>query len=91
MAWRVTFDRGSAFVEGPKVEARRRIAVCGDRAPAWVARRNAWATSPAVASAVLDQLEARNVSAVIDNADQAALDLSDTQPANSTDRQDVLW
>jgi hypothetical protein len=75
-AWRVTFDRSTAFVVGPKAEARRRIAACGDHSPMWVARRSAWATSPAVASRVLDQLEARRVTVTVEHADQVELDLT---------------
>ena len=92
MTWRITFDRGTAFVEGPRTESRRHIAACGDHSPSWVQRRTAWATSPAVASAVLDQLEARNVSAVVEHADQGSLDLSQTVPANVLpDRPAGLW
>ena len=80
--WRVEFDRATAFVIGPKAEARRRIAACGDAEPIWTPRRGAWATSAAVANKVLDQLEARRVAVAIDHADQTPLDLSDTVPAN---------
>ena len=89
--WRVTFDRGTAFITGPKAEARRRIAACGDHSPVWVARRGAWATGPAVASRVLDQLEARRITATVDNADQTELTLSDTEPANLPPAQTALW
>ena len=50
MTWRVEFDHGTAFVYGPKTEARRRIAACGDNGPIWTRRREAWATSPQVAN-----------------------------------------
>jgi len=91
--WQVTYDRGTAFVVGPKAEARRRIAACGDNAPQWIARRSAWATSPAVANKVLDQLEARNVGAAVEHTDQGAFDLSETVPANVAPmrRQEALW
>ncbi len=88
--WRVTFDRGTAFVAGPKSEARRRLEACHG-SPVWVNRRSAWATSPAAASAVLDQLEARRIPAVVENADQTPLDLSDTEPANTPSAQESLW
>lgn len=92
MTWRVTFDTGStAFVYGPKAEARRRLAVCGDQSPIWVQRREAWATSVAAASLLLDQLEGRNVAVPIEDAAQTELDLTDTQPANHEVRQGVLW
>lgn len=87
--WGATFDAGTAFIVGPKAEARRRIAACGDRWPVWVARRNAWATSPAVANRVLDQLEARNVIARVEDSGQASLDLTETGPAN--DIPASLW
>ncbi len=93
MSWRVTIDRGTAFIEGPKAEARRRIAACGDPAVPWVARRNAWATSPAVARRLLDQLDARRIRYVVDDSAQGLLDLTETEPANalSVERQGVLW
>lgn len=80
--WRVEFDRATAFVHGPKDEARRRIAALGDNGPVWVARRKAWATSPAVANRLLDQLEGRHVAAAVEDVDQTALDLTATSPAN---------
>jgi hypothetical protein len=73
MTWRVTFDRSTAFVEGPKAEARRRIAACGDAGPAWVARRSAWATSPTAAARVLDQLEARRIPVAVEDVGQEVL------------------
>lgn len=92
MTWRVEFDRGTAFVTGPKAEARRRIAACGDTEPIWTQRRSAWATSTSTASRVLDQLEARRVAVVVENADQACLDLTETVPANTLSmRQEGLW
>lgn len=92
MNWRVTFDRGTAFVAGPKAEARRRLAVCGDVSPIWVARREAWATSPAAANRLLDQLEGRHLTVPVEDAAQVALDLSETQPANvPPERQGALW
>lgn len=90
MTWRVEFDRASAFVSGPKAEARRRIAACGDHDPIWVRRRDAWATSAAVGSRVLDQLEGRQP-VLVEHADQTELDLTDTEPANRVDRQEALW
>lgn len=91
--WRVTFDRSTVFVSGPKVEARRRLAACGDASPIWVRRRNAWATSLSAANRLVDQLEARRIAIIVENEDQAALDLSDTVPANvaATRRQEPLW
>lgn len=92
MTWRVEFDRGTAFVVGPKAEARRRLAACGDTAPIWTQRRGAWATSTRAASAVVDQLEARRVPVVVENADQAVFDLTETVPANTPSmRQEGLW
>jgi len=95
MTWRVTYDRSTAFVTGPKAEARRRIAACGDSAPQWIARRGAWATSPAVANAVLGQLEARRLTVVIEHTDQVGIDLAalGTEPVNSPPRlrQGALW
>lgn len=78
------YDRETAWIIGPKAEARRRIAACGDSSPIWTARRSAWATSAPIAHRVLDQLEARGVSVVVDHADQAALDLTATGPANES-------
>jgi hypothetical protein len=75
MSWQVTFDHGTAFITGPKAESRRRIAACGDHAPTWVGRMAAWATSPAVANRVLDQLEARRMPVTVEDTAQAALDL----------------
>jgi hypothetical protein len=90
--WRIVFDQGTAFISGPtKAAVRRRIAVAGDRGPAWVERRAAWATSPHAASAVLDQLERQRIPAAVEDVVQAALDLTDTQPANSSDRQGELF
>lgn len=92
MSWRITIDRGSAFVEGPKGEARRRITACGDMSPLWVQRRDAWATSPAVASRLLDQLDARRIRYTVEDSAQLGLDISDTQPANDLlPRQGALW
>lgn len=90
MSWRVTFDRGTAFVEGPKSEARRRLESCGG-SPIWTARRNAWATSPDAARLLLDQLEARRLPAVVVDTDQAAFDLTETIPANLAPAQGALW
>lgn len=73
MTWRVEFDRESAFVVGPKVEARRRLAVCGDTSPVWVGRRSAWATSTHAANRLLDQLESKHIRAVVENRDQESL------------------
>lgn len=87
--WRVTFDRGTAFVQGPKAEGRRRIAACGDKSPTWVRRRNAWATSPAIANRVVDQLEGRQPLA-IEDVSQTELDLTATGPANVR-AQESLW
>ena len=90
--WRVTFDNRTAFVAGPKADARRRLTVCGDHSPTWVSRRDAWATSPATARRLLDQLDARNITVSIDDEAQVALDLSDTEPANvPSRRQESLW
>jgi hypothetical protein len=91
MTWRVTYDRGTAFVHGPKTEARRRIAACGDRSPIWTRHREAWATSPAVASLVLDQLEARNIPAGVDHADQSMIQFAGTLPANHDTTPEQLW
>lgn len=82
MSWRVQFDRGTAFVEGPKAEARRRLAACGDPSPMWVNRRSAWATSTAAARLLLDQLEARHLPSVVADTAQGALDVTDAGPAN---------
>lgn len=80
--WCVTFDHATAFVAGPKVEARRRLAVCGDTGPIWVRRRDAWATSTQAANRLLDQLEARNITAVVEDHGQGRLevDQNDTEP-----------
>ena len=91
MTWRVTFDRSTAFVEGPKAEARRRLAVCGDPAPIWVGRRGAWATSTDAAQRLLDQLEDRHLATVVTDTAQSALDLSETTPANVGPSQGALW
>lgn len=92
MTWRCVFSAGSAFIYGPKAEARRRIAACGDSSPIWVSRRPAWATSPSVANRVLDQLEARNITVTVEDTGQARLDLTDTEPANvPPERQSALW
>jgi hypothetical protein len=93
MTWRVEFDRATAFVGGPKADARRRVAACGDADPIWVQRRGAWATSPSIASRVVDQLEARRIPVVVDHADQVCFDLSETVPANMppTVPQEGLW
>lgn len=87
--WRVSFDRGTAFVVGPKTEARRRIAACGDSSPTWVRRRNAWATSPAVANRVVDQLDGR-LPVMLEDVAQTELDLTATSPANVR-AQESLW
>jgi len=90
--WKVTFDHSTAFVAGPKAEARRRIAACGDSAPQWIPRRGAWATSTAVANRVLDQLDARRITTSVEMADQAQIDLTRTEPANVlSPRQESLW
>lgn len=90
MTFKVHFDHNTAFIIGPKVEARRRIAACGDSSPIWVRRREAWATSTTVANRVLDQLEGKPV--VIEDVDQPGLDITDTSPANVPPiRQGVLW
>lgn len=81
--WHIAYDGGTAFVAGPKAEARRRIAAAGDPSPLWVARRNAWATSTAAATAVLNQLDARNIPATVEDTAQAAITLDDTQAANA--------
>lgn len=91
VTWRVEYDRNTAFVQGPPTEARRRIAACGDPAPIWVRRRSAWATSPAVASRVLDQLRGRNVAALVNDTAQNELDLTETVPATHVDMQESLW
>lgn len=92
MKWRVAFDASTAFIAGPKAEARRRITACGDSSPIWVARRNAWATSTPVARRVLVQLEARNLTVPVEDAAQVELDLTDTGPANvPPERQGALW
>ena len=91
--FRVTFDDAgsTAFVAGPKHEARRRLAVCGDPSPIWVRRREAWATSVPAASRLLDQLEGRNVVVPIEDARQWELDLSELGPANVPLAQGGLW
>lgn len=92
MTWRIEFDRATAFIVGPKAEARRRVAACGESDPIWVQRRGAWATSPSIASRVIDQLEARRIPVHVDNADQVSLDLTETVPANTPSmRQEGLW
>ncbi len=82
--WRVTFDAHTAFVAGPKTEARRRLAVCGDDAPIWVNRRDAWATSTKAANRLLDQLEARNIGAVVEDHGQGRLSVEElhTEPSH---------
>lgn len=72
--WRVIFDGQIAFIVGPKAEARRRIHACGDHAPIWVQRRSAWATTPAVANRLLDQLRGQHV-VPVEDTDQPELDL----------------
>lgn len=90
--WRFNIDGKTAFIAGPKAEARRRITACGDHSPPWVARRGAWATSPAVARRVLDQLDARNIRYALEDTSQLDLDLSDTEPADRPPaRQGALW
>lgn len=74
--WTVTFDAGTAFVVGPKSDARRRLAACGDRSPLWVPRRQAWATTPAAARAVLDQLDARRIAYTVTDAQQLGIPLT---------------
>jgi hypothetical protein len=74
--WFALFDGQTAFIEGPKSEARRRLAVCGDPRPTWVKRRSAWATSPAAARQVLDQLDARRIPYTVEDTAQAGLDLT---------------
>ena len=96
MNWRVTFDHSTAFVAGPKVEARRRLAACGDCGPIWVGRRDAWATSTRAANRLLDQLEARNIAAVVEDNGQGRLEVDqiDTQPNHlptPTPTQGALW
>lgn len=91
MKWRVEFDAATAFISGPKAEARRRLAACGDQSPVWVARREAWATSTTVAQRLLDQLEGRNVAATIEDTAQSELDLTETVPANALPSQQGLW
>lgn len=90
MSWRVQFDHGTAFVHGPKDEARRRIAACGDAGPIWVKRRDAWATSTQVGNRVLDQIEGRQ-SVVITDSAQPAMEFTETVPANEDARQEGLW
>lgn len=82
MRFHVTFDRGTAFVEGPKTEARRRLAACGDTSPIWTGRRNAWATSAAAANRLIEQLEARNVQAVVEDTAQGGLTFTESHAAN---------
>lgn len=89
--WAVRYDHGTAFVRGPKAEARRRIAACGDPNPIWVKRREAWATSPAVAHKVMGQLEAWGATVPVEDAQQGELTFTETVPANHTIRQQALW
>ncbi|QIX27510.1 hypothetical protein ncot_13495 [Nocardioides sp. JQ2195] len=93
MTWRVIFDHQTAYLIGPKNEARRRLAVCGDSSPVWSKLRDAWATSTDVGNRVLDQLEGRNVFVPVEHHDQEELDLTETEPANvdRTERQGVIW
>lgn len=92
MRYRVRFDRGTAWVQGPKAEARRRLAACGDANPVWSKTYDAWATSPAAANGLVDQLEARRLPVTVENVEQIALDLSETIPANRLpDRPEGLW
>lgn len=91
VSWRISFDRATCFVSGDKAEARRRIAACGDASPMWVERRRAWATSASVGNAVASQLEARRIPVVVENADQGALDLTETVPANLPPAQGGLF
>ena len=74
--WSFHFDGRTVFIAGPKSEARRRLAVCGDRHPMWVKRRSAWATSPAAARKVLDQLDARRIAYTVEDTAQSGLDLT---------------
>jgi hypothetical protein len=73
--WEIEFSGATAFVAGPKNEARRRLYGAGDRSPIWTARRKAWATSPEAARGVLDQLDARRIPYRVEDAAQAGLDL----------------
>ena len=91
MRFHVTFDRGTAFVEGPKTETRRRLAACGDTSPIWTGRRKGWATSTAAANKLIEQLEARNVQTIVEDTAQGGLDLSATEPANMISEQGGLW
>lgn len=91
MTWRVEFDHATAFVTGPKVEARRRLAALGEHSPIWVNRRSAWATSTTIANRLLDQIDGR-AAAVVEDAQQDVLDLSETVPANQPSlAQEALW
>jgi hypothetical protein len=87
---RVAFDRGTAFIYGPKAEVRRRIEVCGDHGPIWVKQREAWATSPTVANRVLDQLEGRVV-VPIDDSDQDEIVFTESVPGNHDTTPAGLW
>lgn len=90
--YRVVFDNGTAFLSGPTRGAvRKRITLAGDRSPVWVPRTKVWATSTGVGARVLDQLERHGIAAVVEDVDQFGLDLSHTQPANSSDTQGGLW
>ena len=91
MTVRVFFDRNSAFISGPKAEIRRRIAACGDHSPIWTRHREAWATSPAVANRVLDQLEGRSVPVPVDDVDQREIQFAETVRANHDLTQESLW
>lgn len=90
-AWRVCFESETAFVHGPKTEARRRLAVCGDLSPIWVKRREAWATSTVAANRLVDQLEGHNITVPLEDARQVEFDLTETEPANTPVAQGVLW
>jgi hypothetical protein len=74
--WSFNFDGGTAFVAGPKAEARRRLHVCGDKSPTWIKRLDGWAISPATARTVLHQLHARWIANTVEDTAQSVLDLT---------------
>lgn len=88
--WRVTFDHATAFVEGPKAEALRRLIVCGDPWPTWIQRRQAWATSVKAANRLLDQIDGRQ-DFTLEDTDQTTLTFTDTVPASPGVAQGGLW